>query len=161
MQFDLLTLPFIGGYVFYTRFSLTAYSAVRAVGHHLLLRSALCGFVLLLISRLLILGAPHVEKYSDQFLAASMSTVPALGLIGGIALFECVWAEFKRKVANLIKSPRGVLLSMESASLGVIAVMTARSAPNCGAWLPAGLGVLLGVAMFAWTISTYTGIRFV
>jgi hypothetical protein len=160
LQFDLLTLPFIGGYVFYTRFSLTAYSAVRAVGHHLLLRSALCGFVLLLISRLLILGAPQVEKYSDQFLWASMSTVPALGLIGGIALFECVWAEFKRRAANLLKSPRGVLLFLESVSLVVIAVITARSAPNCGAWLLAGLGVLLVVAMFAWTVSTYTEIRF-
>jgi hypothetical protein len=160
LQFDLLTLPFIGGYVFYTRFSLTAYSAVRAVGHHLLLRSALCGFVLLLISRLLILGAPQVEKHSDQFLGASMSAVPALSLIGGIALFECVWEESRRKVSNLIKSPRGVWLFLLSVSLGGIAVTTARSAPNGGAWVPAGVGVLLAVAMFAWTISTYTEIRF-
>lgn len=160
MQFDLLTLPFIGGYVFYTRFSLTAYSAVRAVGHHLLLRSALCGFVLLLISRLLILGAPEVEKHGDQFLGSSMSTVPALGLIGGVALFGCAWEESKRKISNLIGSPRGVWLFLLSVSLGAIAVTTARSAPNCSAWGPAGVGVSLTVAMFAWTISTYTGIRF-
>ena len=160
MQFDLLTLPFIGGYVFYTRFSLTAYSAVRAVGHHLLLRSALCGFVLLLISRLLILGAPQVEKNSDEFLAASMGTVPALGLMGGVALYECIWADYKRKVSNLIRNPRGVWLLFVSVALVGIAATTARTAPSCRAWLPASLGVFLLVAMFAWTIGTYTGIRF-
>jgi hypothetical protein len=160
LQFDLLTLPFIGGYVFYTHFSLTAYSAVRAVGHHLLLRSALCGFVLLLMSRMLLLAAPQVEKHSDQFLAVAMSFVPALGLIGGVSLFECVWSEFKRKASSLLKSPKGVLLLLESAALLVIGAMTARNAPSSRAWLLSGSGATLLVAIFAWTVSTYTSIRF-
>jgi len=40
---NLLFLPLLGGYIFYTRFNLTAYSAVRTHGQHLLFRVAALG----------------------------------------------------------------------------------------------------------------------
>jgi hypothetical protein len=160
VQFDLLTLPFIGGYVFYTRFSYTAYGAVRAVGQHLLLRSALCGFFLLIVARLLLIGAPYVEKQGDYFLATSMCAIPGLGIVAGAALFVCVQEDFKERAVAMLRTPRAIVLILASLGLFVIAIQTARAAPNVSTWLLGGVVSWSLVALAAWILSSHTATPF-
>ena len=161
MQFDLLTLPFIGGYVFYSRFSHFAYSAVRAVGQHLILRSALCGFFLLLIGRLLLIAAPHVEAHSDKFLAGSMALVPALGFLASVGLFEYLYVTYDRKFAVIFRRPKGIWLLILSTGLLTMAAITLRIAGHHPAsQITVFLAVILFVVLSAWTLCTYTSADF-
>ena len=156
MQFDLLTLPFIGGYVFYTRFSFFAYSAVRAIGQHLLLRSALVGFFLLLISRALIFGAPFVEAQSDRFLAGAMAPAPGLAFLAGLGAFEYSYIINDSKFRRVFSSPKGIWLLLVALGFLTLSSLIAASAENVKIWLiPSAVAVLI-TALSAWTLHSYT-----
>jgi hypothetical protein len=156
LKFDLLFLPFLGGYVFYTRFSLTAYAAVRAIGQHLLLRSAFCGLLLLILARFLLVSAPYVGAHSDSWLLGAMSVVPGLGIVGGATLFLYARNEIGGGVSRMLQSPKGVLLPLGSAMLFGISVSTVRVAPSFIYWLPASAAMLLVVGAGAWVLCAYT-----
>jgi hypothetical protein len=160
LQFDLLTLPFIGGYVFYTRFSFFAYSAVRAVGQHLLLRSALCGFFLLLISRALIFGAPFVEAESDRFLAGAMAPVPGLAFLAALGAFEYSNVTNTGKFSRVFRRPKGVWLLLIALGLLTLASLIAATAPDNKIWLFASAVGVLVTVLSAWTLHSYTRTNF-
>ena len=74
MDFGQLLLPAVGGYWLLTRWNLTRYRTVRDSGHHLLLRVAGAGFLLLLIA--------HVSWSLLEWMFADFS-IPDLAAVVG------------------------------------------------------------------------------
>lgn len=81
MQLDLLFLPLLGGYIFYTRFSLTAYRAARTSGERLIFNAAACGLLMLILSRALIASSSSVAANAELVRSYALSAIPVFGLI--------------------------------------------------------------------------------
>lgn len=92
MQINLLFLPLLGGYLFYTRCHLTAYSAKVCDGHRLIFHAAGFALIFCIAARLIVVASTHLPQVSDGIfaMAAVVTLCAALVSTGAIA-----WAAYR------------------------------------------------------------------
>lgn len=123
MELNLLFLPLLGGYLFYTRWNFTKYTARRCGGERLLFHAAAFGLGLLIVARLFVLGArilpdrPLFAQLAAEGWCAAAAIAIACGCIAA-------WPRLRRPRFSSRVWWRGVV----SLVLGfvVISVLTAQ-----------------------------------
>jgi hypothetical protein len=156
LAFNLLFLPFLGGYIFYTHFSLTAYGSVRAIGQHLVLRSAFCGLAMLVAARLLLTFEPFVRLHRDLVIGATLGAVPGLGISAGVSLFLYALSENRRSFWATIRARKGAVLIFVSVVLVCFSVVTAVASGSPRGWLPYSVAALVVIFIGTWLLCEWT-----
>lgn len=116
MELNLLFLPLLGGYLFYTRWNFTKYTARRCGRERLFFHAAAFGLCLLLVARIVVLGArtlpdnPFYLQLSAELWCAAALIVVGSGLMAG-------WPRLRRPRVAFNAWWRSVMLSLGGLAL--------------------------------------------
>ncbi|HEY4749700.1 MAG TPA: hypothetical protein VIH60_04870 [Steroidobacteraceae bacterium] len=134
MELNLLFLPLLGGYLFYTRCYLTAYQARRCDGHRLIFHAAAIGLLFLLLARLIVTTS---NVYLLDHNNRSIVTLGVVYLIIGSILsvgFAFAWMlvtnVITKRTGSIHGASRFALGMLIATVLGVAAAELVQQIPN-------------------------------
>jgi hypothetical protein len=107
VELNILILPLIGGYRFYTKFNWTAYEAARCTNQRLLFNSALIGLVFLVSARFLEKFVTFLSNRALEFSGTVGIVAAATALLACIAMGLMAWEAFRGDAP--VKSKQSIL----------------------------------------------------
>jgi len=129
VELNLLFLPLLGGYIFYTHSNITAYAALRASSEHLIFGAASWGLALLIIARIVVLGSPYIAAASGEWVALGMYAVPGATLLCVISALASLFSARREDRARLLLSAETGVVILGIGGLLLIATTVVSSSP--------------------------------
>jgi hypothetical protein len=86
LQLNILFLPLLGGYIFYTRWRLTAFFAARCSGQRLIFHAAAVGLALLIAARAVVVIGDMLVPYQHLAVTEALYSVTAGAAVVLLAL---------------------------------------------------------------------------
>lgn len=146
MELNLLLLPLLGGYYFYTHFNGTAYYAARCSSQRLLFGSAIAGLIFLLAGRLIWFVNEHLQLSGEPGARIVGAVMAGVALSGVVSLLVLGWKTFRpdpEKNAEPLKVVTGLLLGGIFLGLAIALWRQIPGSPWCSAWAILGIAALL------------------
>lgn len=156
MEYNLLFLPLLGGYVFYTRFNGTAYHAARCSGQRLIFHAAAYGLIFLVVARIAVLEVRETALYAPLIIDFAAEAVSAATYICSLSMAVLCIPKIRdiRDIYRYLTIKTAVTAILAIALLAIslrILQLTADTSPASSVQIPA---IIIGITTFVFVAAS-------